>query len=154
MTGAKPLPAPSTAADDVLSDYLGYTMKRVLSVVQADLAQVLGDFGLRAVSFSALGVVVRQPGISQSGLAEVLAVERSNLVQLVDDLSGRGLITRAPVAGDRRRHALMPTREGSALHARAAGAVAAHEAAMFHMLDTGERATLLHLLHKVRAGLG
>lgn len=153
MTGATPQAAPSPAADEALSGYLGYNMKRVLSVVQADLAQVLGDFGLRAVSFSALGVVVRQPGISQSGLAEVLAVERSNLVQLVDDLSGRGLVTRAPVAGDRRRHALMPTREGSTLHARAAGAVAAHEAAMFHMLDKAERATLLHLLHKVRAGL-
>lgn len=137
--------------DDAVAGFIGYNLKRVLSLVMGDLAQVLGGFSLRAVSFSALGVVVRQPGISQSGLAEVLSVERSNLVQLLDELSSRGLVVRAPVAGDRRRYALMPTPEGLRLHADAAQAVAAHETRVFAMLDADEQATLLRLLRKVRA---
>lgn len=152
LSAEPPRPDPASPDDSALAGYIGYNLKRVLSLVQGDLAQVLAGFAFRAVSFSALGVVVRHPGISQSGLAEVLAVERSNLVQLVDELSGRGLIVRAPVAGDRRRHALMPTTEGLGLHAAAARAVAAHEARVFAMLDAGEQVALLALLAKVRAG--
>ena len=36
--------------DAGLSQFMGYNMKRALSVVQADLTPVLAEFGLRAVS--------------------------------------------------------------------------------------------------------
>lgn len=137
-------------ADTDLTGYVGYNLKRVLSLVQADLAQVLGTFDLRAVSFSALSIVVRRPGINQTQLAEALKIERSNLVQLIDELSDRALLARTPVAGDRRRYALMPTTAGKTLCARAEAAVAEHEARVFSMLDAGERGTLLALLRKIR----
>lgn len=137
-------------ADTDLTGYVGYNLKRVLSLVQADLAQVLGTFDLRAVSFSALSIVVRRPGINQTQLAEALKIERSNLVQLIDELSDRALLARTPVAGDRRRYALMPTTAGKTLCARAEAAVAEHEARVFSMLDADERGTLLTLLRKIR----
>ena len=137
-------------ADSELTGYIGYNLKRALSLVQADLAQVLGALELRAVSFSALSIVVRNPGINQTQLAEALKIERSNLVQLIDELSGRALLARTPVAGDRRRYALMPTTAGKTLCARAEAAVAAHEVRVFSMLDSGEKATLLALLRKIR----
>ena len=139
-------------ADADLRGYIGYNLKRTLSLVQADLSQVLGALGLRAVSFSALSVVVRNPGINQTQLAEALKIERSNLVQLIDELSARGLLARTPVPGDRRRHALMATAEGQALLDRAEAAVAGHEARVFAMLDAGEKAMLLALLRKIRVG--
>ncbi len=138
-------------ADTDLTGYIGYNLKRALSLVQADLAQVLGTLELRAVSFSALSIVVRNPGINQTQLAEALKIERSNLVQLIDELSARALLARTPVAGDRRRYALMPTMAGKTLCARAEAAVAEHEARVFSMLDPGEKATLLALLGKIRA---
>jgi DNA-binding MarR family transcriptional regulator len=138
-------------ADTDLTGYIGYNLKRVLSLVQADLAQVLGALELRAVSFSALSIVVRNPGINQTQLAEALKIERSNLVQLIDELSDRNLLARTPVAGDRRRYALMPTTTGKALCAKAEQAVAAHETRVFSMLDEGERDVLLGLLRKIRA---
>lgn len=140
------------AAPDVqLEGYLGYNMKRVVSLVQGDLAQVLGAFDLRAVSFSALVVVVHNPGINQTQLADVLKIERSNIVQLIDELSARGLLARTPVVGDRRRHALMATTAGQALAASAAAAVAEHERRVFAMLDAAEIEALLALLQKIRA---
>ena len=141
----------SAAADTDLTGYIGYNLKRVLSLVQADLAQVLGALELRAVSFSALSIVVRHPGINQTQLAEALKIERSNLVQLIDELSDRALLARTPVAGDRRRYALMPTKAGKALCAKAEAVVAEHEARVFSMLDAAERDTLLSLLRKIRA---
>jgi DNA-binding MarR family transcriptional regulator len=136
--------------DTELTGYIGYNLKRALSLVQADLAQVLGGLDLRAVSFSALSIVVRNPGINQTQLAEALKIERSNLVQLIDELSARALLARTPVPGDRRRYALMPTKAGKILCARAEAAVAAHEARVFSMLDAGEKQALLAILCKIR----
>lgn len=135
--------------DADLSQFIGYNLKRALSVVQADLAQVLGGFGLRAVSYSALLVIVRRPRISQSDLADALRIEKSNLVQLIDELGTRGLVTRAPVPGDRRRHALIPTDAGIALTETATRAVRAHEERVFAALSQAERKDLIGLLRRV-----
>lgn len=137
-------------ADSELTGYIGYNLKRVLSLVHADLTQVLGALDLRVVSFSVLSIVVRNPGINQTQLADALKIERSNLVQLIDELSAKSLLARTPVAGDRRRYALMPTTTGKGLFAKAEKAVAEHEARVFSMLDGAEKANLIALLRKVR----
>lgn len=137
--------------DAGVSQFIGYNMKRALTVVQADLAHVLAEFGLRAVSYSALLVIVRTPGVSQSDLADALRIEKSNLVQLIDDLAGRGLVARSPVPGDRRRHALIPAEAGIALAEAATRAVQAHEDRVFATLSMVERATLVALLRRVWA---
>lgn len=139
-----------TIGDDALSGLIGYNMKRLMSLVSADLARVLAAFDLRMLPFSALSVIVRQPGISQTELAGVLSIERSNLVQIIDDLAGRDFITRAPVAGDRRRNALMPTKAGSKMADVAQKAVFDHEARLFGVLSDTERDALLAMLIKVR----
>jgi DNA-binding MarR family transcriptional regulator len=137
--------------DAGLSQFIGYNLKRALSVVQADLSQVLAEFGLRAVSYSALMVIVRTPGISQSDLADALRIEKSNLVQLIDELAGRGLVTRGPVPGDRRRYALIPAEAGIELTKSATRAVKAHEDRMFAALSHTERAALIAMLRRVWA---
>ncbi|OYU20282.1 MAG: MarR family transcriptional regulator [Rhodobacteraceae bacterium PARR1] len=136
--------------DSPLTHYLGYAMKRALSIVQADLSRVLAGFGLRAVSFSALSIIVARPGLTQTQLADALQIERSNLVTLIDELAGRGLIVRAPVAQDRRRHALMPTASGKKLAAEAKEGVTAHERALFSCLTAQEQEDLRHMLTKFR----
>jgi DNA-binding MarR family transcriptional regulator len=152
MASVEELPSAETAAriDSRLTDFIGYGMKRALSIVQADLSRVLSEFGLRAVSFSALSIIVGQPGLTQTQLAEALQIERSNLVTLIDELAGRGLILRAPVAQDRRRHALMPTAAGKKLAVAAREAVEAHERNLFSCLTTQEQDDLRRLLTKFR----
>ena len=141
---------PAIRLDHRLTDFIGYGMKRALSIVQADLARTLAEFGLRAVSFSALTIIVGQPGLTQTQLADALQIERSNLVTLIDELSGSGLMVRAPVAQDRRRHALMPTAAGKKLALAAREAVEAHERALFSNLTAQELAELKRLLTKFR----
>ncbi len=136
--------------DDALNGFIGYNLKRVVSLVKADVAEVLAEFGLRTVTFSALSVVARHPGINQTQLAETLRIERSNLVQVVDALTSRNLVSRCKVAGDRRQYALVPTDEGRRLAARAQTAVARHEARVFAMLTGGEQEELQRLLRKIR----
>lgn len=136
--------------DSNLTEFIGYGMKRALTIAQADLSRVLTEFGLRAVSFSALSIIVAQPGLTQTLLADALQIERSNLVTLIDELVGRNLIIRAPVAQDRRRHALMPTVAGKKLAASARAAVEAHERALFACLTPDEQIELKRLLTKFR----
>jgi len=151
MAGVDDLVASNTSQIDTqLSDFIGYGMKRALSIVQADLSRVLSEFGLRAVSFSALSIIAGQPGLTQTQLADALQIERSNLVTLIDELSGRNLIIRAPVAQDRRRHALMPTAAGKKLVVAARKAVEAHERALFSCLSMQEQDDLKRLLTKFR----
>ncbi len=136
--------------DTQLSEFIGYGMKRALSIVQADLSRVLSEFGLRAVSFSALSIIVGHPGLTQTQLADALQIERSNLVTLIDELAGRNLIIRAPVAQDRRRHALMPTPAGKKLAVAARAAVETHERDLFSCLTGQEQDDLKRLLKKFR----
>lgn len=138
------------APDRHLSDFIGYDMKRALSIVAADFARTLDYFDLRAVSFSALAIIVGEPGLTQTQLAEVLQVERSNLVMIIDDLAGRNLIIRAPVAQDRRRYALMPTTAGKELAVMAQSSAADHERRIFACLTASERNELQRILRKFR----
>lgn len=141
---------PAAGVDGNLTGFLGYNLKRTLSIVQADLARVLSTFDLRAVSFSALSIVVDQPGLTQTQLAEALQIERSNLVSILDELAGRSLIIRAPVAHDRRRHALMPTAAGTQLAATVQASLVDHERRLFAGLTASERAELQRILLKFR----
>ena len=139
-----------TTGEGELADYLGYALKRVTSLVQGDLVQVLTPFQLRITSFSALTVIVGRPGLTQTELAETLSIERSNLVQIIDGLAGNGWIERTAVAGDRRYYALVPTEEGVALLARVRAAVRDHETRVFRALNAREKAELGRLLAKIR----
>ncbi len=142
--------AAGAQTDHHLSAFVGYAMKRALSIVQADFAKTLAAYDLRAVSFSALSIIVAEPGLTQTQLADALQIERSNLVTIIDELAGRKLIIRAPVAQDRRRHALMPTAAGKRLAAAAHSAAVAHEGRMFACLTEAERTELHRILTKLR----
>ncbi|MFO7805022.1 MAG: MarR family transcriptional regulator [Paracoccaceae bacterium] len=137
------------AATD-LEGFIGYNLKRAYVTVQADFRATLGEDGLGPRVFSALSLVVQFPQISQSELARMLGIERSGLVAIVDDLEGRGYLTRATVPGDRRVQALVPTPDGLGAYQSALDAVRQHEDRLLSHLTADEKQTLLHLLQKIR----
>ena len=131
-----------TDADRTLRQFAGYSMKRAFNAIQADVNATLEPFGLRMVTFSALVVIVDNPGLRQSQLAEILAIERPNLVLIIDDLENRELIIRERAPDDRRAHALKATLKGRRLHDKALTAVQDHEARMTAGLAPGAREVL------------
>ncbi|MCI5075112.1 MarR family transcriptional regulator [Oricola sp.] len=141
--------SPIRVFDGTLRSFAGYNMKRAFNLVQADLARTLEPFGLRMMTFTALALIVDNPDMSQSQLAGALAVERSNLVTIVDDLEKHGWITRNPAPNDRRSHALRATPDGECLCEKAVSAVAAHEAKLLGGLQASEAAALISTLRKI-----
>lgn len=142
---------PERASDATLRQFSGYAMKRAFNAVQADLNAALAPHGLRMLTFSALVIVVDNSGLRQSQLADALAIERPNLVLVVDELERAGLILRNPAPGDRRAYALTATAAGRRLYAKAVAAVGAHEARMTRALNDAERAALRAALGRIEA---
>jgi DNA-binding MarR family transcriptional regulator len=141
--GAGVQSAPDRVVSDArLEQFTGYLMKRAFNLVQSDLARVLEPFGLRMLSFSTLMVVIDNPDITQTQLAQALSVERSNIVVVLDVLEEAGLLNRNPVPRNRRAYALRATLAGQRLADKASKAVAEHEARLFGWLSPREHAIL------------
>ncbi len=134
-----------------LEDLIGYNLKRAYVIVQTDFRKALGDDGMSARVFSALSLCVRYPNITQSELARMMGIERSGLVAIVDELEAKNHLRRAPVPGDRRVQALVPTDAGRSVYKAAIQAVRDHEDRLFADMTSEEKETLLSLLKKIRA---
>jgi DNA-binding MarR family transcriptional regulator len=113
--------------DHSLRGYCGYNMKRAFHVIQGNVNAALMPFELRMVTFSILSIICATPGLRQSQLADGLAIERPNIVPLLDELGAKGFTRRQRACDDRRAYELHPTKEGSVVCARARAAVADHD---------------------------
>lgn len=140
MSGAVPLKkepfGQDRVSDETLQRFAGYHLKRASNLVQADLKRALDPLGLRMVTFSALVLIVDNPGLRQSQLAQAMDIERPNLVVIIDELEQSNLITRDKVPTDRRAYALQVTPSGRVLYDQAVAAVEAHEAKLFAAWDS------------------
>lgn len=139
---------------DTLERFVGYHMKRAFNVVRADLSQALKPFDLRMLTYTALVLVVDNPGLSQTRLAAAMDIERANLVVIIDELERRGLIVRERVPADRRVYALSATTAGHRLCEKAVAADVAREARLFADVDKQTRDILVEVLSAVGRGRG
>ncbi len=136
-------------SDAALRGFFGYHMKRAMAVLQADLNKALKPLGLRMVTYSALVMIVENAGLRQTQLADALAIERPNLVVILDELEERGLITRDKVPTDRRAYALNPTLKGRRLCAAATAANRADEARLLRGLAEEQRAQVIAAMNLI-----
>jgi Transcriptional regulators len=139
-------------SDTTLRGFVGYHMKRAFNAVQADLSRTLAPFELRMLTYTALVLIVDNPGVRQSQLADAMDMERPNLVVLLDELEARALITRDRVPTDRRAYALHATLAGTQLCKQAVGAVTAHEKRLLAGIDDDTRAALIATLRQIETG--
>ena len=140
--------------DATLRNFMGYDMKRAFNVIQSDLNATLQPMGLRMVTFSVLTVIRDNPGIRQSQLADILSIERPNLVLILDELEQNGAVKRVRASGDRRAYELSVTDAGQALSDRAIEAVDAHDTRMAEGLDRAEREALHKALRAIELSGG
>jgi len=135
--------------DDALRGLIGYNMRRALGAVQARVTQTLKQFDLRIVTYGALSVITENPGLRQSQLAQALAIDRTNIVMIVDELEARKLITRERAKTDRRAYALRVTPEGARLYRAAMQADRENEAAFLRDFSAEDIARFARDLQRV-----
>lgn len=135
--------------DADLRTLVGYGIKRANSAIMGDVERVLGRYGLRRTTFSALSVICANAGIKQSELSQVLAIERPNLVAILEELQRSMLITRERDTSDRRVYLLTATESGHARGAQAGEALRAYDARLTRGMTGPERDALIAALRRV-----
>jgi DNA-binding MarR family transcriptional regulator len=102
--------------------------------------------GLRPRHLHALGLLHERGPLSQQVLADVLSLDPSNVVGLLNELEERELITRRRDPADRRRHIVDISAAGEEALAVAYIRLDSVEDDLLGALDADERVTLYNLL--------
>jgi DNA-binding MarR family transcriptional regulator len=132
-----------------LSGKVGYLLRRAQISVFADFIEALRELQLRPGQFGVLRLIGSNPGLTQSRVCSALGIKRANLVAVIDELEGRGFVTRVASDTDRRSNSLQLTSEGRRALARASELQESHEATIARRLGIGGYSELLGLLAKL-----
>jgi len=109
------------------------------------------DAGFELYDHSVLAILSEGARTTQAALAEVLMIDPSRLVALLDSLEERELIARQRDPHDRRRHVVSITARGVAELERMRQVMKAMESEFFAALTPAEQATLHALLVSLAA---
>lgn len=139
---AVPLPAALAERPDLL-------ICRVAGSVQRVAAEILVPLGLNTGTHSVLRLLADEDPRSQQALAEALRIDRSTMVNLVDDLERGGHVRRRRNPGDRRAYVVEITEQGRSLLRRADVEVATLQDAIFGPLPAADRTELARLLRSL-----
>jgi DNA-binding MarR family transcriptional regulator len=134
-----------------LETQVGFLLRLAQVAVFKDLIAELKPFDLRPTDFSVLLVIEATPGLKQQEVGEALRIQRPNVVTILDQLQGRGLVLRGAVPGDRRSYALTLTPEGKALLVKAKAAHARHDRKLSGALKGLDKAALIDALERIAA---
>jgi DNA-binding MarR family transcriptional regulator len=136
-------------AETALGEDANFLLARANALAITEGNSALAEHGLRVRSYSVLVLAAAEAGPSQRELAEILRLDPSQVVALVDELEGRGLVDRRPAPGDRRANVVVATEEGRDLLARATVSAGLAEHRVLEELDASERIQLVALLRRI-----
>lgn len=127
-----------------------------LLTIAARTGQELAKRRLRPIGLSVqmCGVMnlLADGPVSQQGLGEQLGIDRTTVVELIDDLERQGVVERRRNPADRRSYALHLTAKGRTVQKRAAKAFDAAVDEFFGPLTTAERRALADMLTRMILG--
>ncbi|MDX2204632.1 MAG: MarR family transcriptional regulator [Hyphomicrobiaceae bacterium] len=139
-------------AYDELPRYVGYQVRRAQARIFAEFEAALDGCDFTPGTFGVLTLIRANPGITQVELAAAFGVDKSTMSPVIFRLERRGLIRRAVLASDRRRHALHLNPEAEEQYLRARDRVRAFESSLAARLTVSEQEELARLLGKLQGG--
>jgi DNA-binding MarR family transcriptional regulator len=139
-------PKPVIPVPDVLAPYL---LNRAAGIVRRMAEIELAPFGISPKHYGILATISANSSLTQQSLGELLRIDRTTIVQLVDELEGKGAVVRGPTPGDRRAYSLELTVAGKALLQETGQRMLATQERFFGPLRPSERKELQRLLMKL-----
>jgi MarR family transcriptional regulator for hemolysin len=123
---------------------MDYLARRLRAAAESEVEH----FGLRARHVVAMTLLRDFGERPQADLADMLQLDSSNVVGLLNELEAAGLAERRRSTQDRRRHTVALTTEGAARLAAVEEALVSVEHRVLSALDADQLATLNTLLHR------
>ena len=136
-----------------LGDFLGFRMRRLQNRLSRTFGEATRDFNLRSGLFSSLEIIKANPGISQQNLSEVVGLDKSVTVMIVDLLEERGFAERRKSKNDRRRYSLYVTSRGEEELRKLFAIMARTENGVLHGVSEEELHWLMDILDRLYANL-
>ena len=124
---------------------LSFTIGQVAAEIADRGAAAVADLGLNGRSLGVLMVLVDRGPLSQQQMSDLLGIDRTTMVSVVDDLEAAGRVVRRR-APDRRGNQVTITEDGAAALADADAALQHCEEEFTRELSAGERGELMRLL--------
>jgi DNA-binding MarR family transcriptional regulator len=141
---------PGTSERPTLGSDAGFLLARAGGKAIRTLNRALEEsYGLRSRHYTVLMAVSEHGGLSQRELGDLLGIDPSAVVALIDDLSAAGFVRRDPHPEDRRTRLVMLTDTGHEAFTRATELAAQVEDTLLAPLAPEERATLVGLLRRI-----
>jgi DNA-binding MarR family transcriptional regulator len=142
-------PAGARLQDAALTDDISFLLARANALSLAAGNAALAPHGLRARSYSVLELAAGAARPTQRDLADFLRLDPSQVVALVDELQGQGLVARESDPADRRTKVVVATPLGRKVCAAARAAATAAEQALHAGISGSERELLVDLLRRL-----
>src|SRR6516225_6994560 len=130
-------------------DDIAYLLVQMGFHVARRLSERLAPLGLEPRQFGMLTRLAANEGTSQQAIGELIGLNPTRVVFLVDELEKQGLVERRRNPADRRSYALYLTGQGKEKLREAQQASAAHEHDVAASLTGAQRAELAALLRRV-----
>jgi DNA-binding MarR family transcriptional regulator len=111
----------------LLDERLGYWTRRAQIGIFQDFFLAFRQLGVRPAQYSTLTIIERNPGLTQTQVADALGIKKANFVALVRELETRKLIRRRSGQKDRRSYGLFLTQAAAELMSQLHAASEAHE---------------------------
>lgn len=139
--------------DNPLHEFPGYLLRRAAAARMAELSQRLAPLRLTVSEASVVAVIADNPGLSQTEVGRMLAIQRANMNPMVRRLSERGIVLMRQ--GNGRALGLTLSKEGRVVADAIVATFLDHEAGMMARVPEDLRpmvAPVLMALWAPRAG--
>ncbi len=135
-----------------LDAFVGFQLHKARNVAAGVIGRLIAPDNAPG-HFPILYLIDRNPGRTQTAIAEAVGLDRSSLVPILNRFEKAGWVTRAPAPDDRRAHRLMLTDDGRARLAKLYDQVAGLEDRISTSLGDGGQANMLDGLHRIQKEL-
>lgn len=133
----------------MLNTLVGYRLRQAQIVYFENFTATCSEEGVTPGLFGILAIVLNNPGLTQTAVAQAIHTDRSAMVAAVDKLEKLGLIERRQAESDRRSYALYLTDQGVDFTHNLHKKVLAHEAHFEQVMKPGEKEQMLDLLSRI-----
>lgn len=132
---------------------VGFLVSDIARLIGVEYNRIMKPMGLTTPQFRMIMQLQRQEGVTQSHLANILAVGKVSTSGLIDRLEQSGWIERRPDPGDRRSNLIYLTDKGHKIEERMLDTGNTLTKQTLKNLNNKQRSTLIDLLVTVKANL-